>query len=259
VSNNRSRVEVARDDVPGDAPLPLRIARVPLHDRWLLAIASATAISVTGLQRIPEAFPGGYQVGVFVSSVGFAYVGAWVFNWVIIERPRAQQLRDIYRISWTALRVAARDGHHLIEELAWLADVDELKEPAEYDVEELCRKFPFGVRAGGVDCVASPNNRLDIRNSRLESVALYLAHAEHHVLTALAEVNATDHVILHPIEDRSDDGEPSMVFVAKGKPGRYFTFGDVGNQSKRDGVEGRGGVAIPLGVGAHRGDRASQG
>jgi hypothetical protein len=127
---------------------------------------------------------------------------------------------------------AAWDGYYLITELAWMSKADELKEPSQYDVQELCSKIPFGVHVDGVDWIESLNNRLNIRNSRLEAVSSFLAYAEHKVLKALAEVNATDFVILAPIEDWSNDGEPTMVYSFEGAPPRQQTLGDVGFFSK---------------------------
>jgi hypothetical protein len=229
VPTNRSRIEVAHEAAALE-PLK-RLGGILLHDRWLFGFASVVAIAVTALQRIPEVFAGGYEVGVFVAALAFAYVGAWIFNWVIIERPRTAQLRDIYRVSWPALSLAAWDGYYLIKELAWMAKVDELKEPAEYDVQQLCSRIPWGVYIDGVDWRDSLNNHLDIRNARQQAIAPFLAHAEHHLLTILAELNATDYVILHPIGDWSDNGEPIMVY-SQNAPPRQSTLGDLGNHSK---------------------------
>jgi hypothetical protein len=67
---------------------------------------------------------------------------------------------------------------------------------------------------------------------RLEAVSSFHAYAEHKLLKALAEVNATDFVILAPIEDWSNDEEPTMVYSFEGAPPRQQTLGDVGFFSK---------------------------
>lgn len=202
-----------------------------LNDRTLLATASITAIAVTCLQRIHEIIPFGYEVGVFVAAVAFAYVGAWVFNWVIIERPRARRLGDIYRIAWPALSIAAWSGHNLIMELAWMANADAVRDPCEYDVQELCNQIPYGYYILGTEPIELINSLMDIRNSRLQAVSSFLAGADHELLVALAEVNATDWVILLPMQDFSVDGGPSWVLSVDDPP-RHLTFGDIAYQSR---------------------------
>lgn len=229
-ASQNARIRVAHN-IEQDAEMPNRVTRALTSDRLWLWLALLISVSVTALDEIPEKVTFGHEVGLLLGGLAYAYLGAWIFNWVIVVRPRAQQLRDIYRVSWEALGIAAWAGYDLIAELAWLAQVDELKDPGEYDVDELCLRIPFGVLVDGVDWVESLNSLMRTRNARLQSVAPFLAHAEHEVLTRLAEVNATDFVVLGPIEDRSNDGKPAMLYSLDAPP-RYFAFGDVGNQSR---------------------------
>src|SRR4051794_22912091 len=65
-------------------------------DQLLLAVAGIAALAVTVLSDIDEVVPWGHELGIGVSQLCFAYVGAYIFNWLIVERPRARALRGYY-------------------------------------------------------------------------------------------------------------------------------------------------------------------
>lgn len=58
-----------------------------------LGIASVLAVLVTVLSDIDGQVPFGHELGIGVSQLAFAYVGAYIFNWRIVERPRVVAVR----------------------------------------------------------------------------------------------------------------------------------------------------------------------
>lgn len=62
---------------------------------WLTA-SFGIAVFVTALSDIPEVVPGGHIAGIVLSQLAFSYVGAYVFNKVVVELPRADALRGYY-------------------------------------------------------------------------------------------------------------------------------------------------------------------
>jgi hypothetical protein len=69
--------------------------------KLLLWPALLLAFTVTALSDVDEQFFGGHEIGIFVSQLAFAYIGAYFFNWLIVERPRERSLRGHYDAAWT--------------------------------------------------------------------------------------------------------------------------------------------------------------
>ncbi len=59
----------------------------------LLIPAGVGALSVSVLSDIDEVVPWGHELGIAISQLGFAYIGAYAFNWLVVERPRAKALK----------------------------------------------------------------------------------------------------------------------------------------------------------------------
>jgi hypothetical protein len=199
------------------ARLPARVSDALLSDKLWLALATTTAVVITALGDVPEKVPFGHELGIFVSAFAYAYVGAWIFNWVIVTRPRSAQLRDIYRVTWRALSVAAWDGYYLVRDLQYLADADPRVEPADEDIQALCRRITYGRSQSGENPVAYINGRLELRNTLFGAASPLLAYAEHDVLVAIAQVNNSS-LIIAPMPDHSENGEPAMVHRSDGPP-----------------------------------------
>jgi hypothetical protein len=118
-----------------------RLRATLLNDILLFWVAIVVAVTVTLLQEVPQKFPGGHAIGVAVAAVAYAYTGAWIFNWVIVTRPREKQLRDIYPLVWSALSFAAMDGEYLVRDLVFIADPKLRVEPANANIGQLCQKI----------------------------------------------------------------------------------------------------------------------
>jgi hypothetical protein len=56
--------------------------------RVMLVSSALVAGSISVLLDVPERVPFGHEAGFALSSLVFAYLGAWILNWVIVERPR---------------------------------------------------------------------------------------------------------------------------------------------------------------------------
>ncbi len=70
------------------------------------ALAAGTA---TALTNVPEVLPFGQELGLGVMGVGYSYIAAYIFNWLIVERPKAQALKDHYDATRQELINLARE------------------------------------------------------------------------------------------------------------------------------------------------------
>jgi hypothetical protein len=112
-----------------------------LNDKFLVAVAAAVAGTVTALEDVPEIVPWGHPLGTALSWVAYAYVGAWIFNWVIITRPRDEHLRAIYRVAWPALSRVAKDGWYLVRDIAYMADPESTTQPEDADIRAILNRI----------------------------------------------------------------------------------------------------------------------
>lgn len=213
--------------------LPERMLHALLHDKLILGVACAAVAVVAWLQNVPERWPFGYEIGITVSAVAYAYIGAWIFNWVIVTRPRAKELRDIYRLAWPMLSLAANDGYQLVRDLQCLADADPRVDPLDDDIVELCKRITYGSsrETSLTDPIESLRLRFDIRNKRIDALMPLLAKAEHDLIVALAEANNT-HLAIYPLQDFSDDGKPVTVYNFEGKPPRLMNIANYARSFK---------------------------
>jgi hypothetical protein len=100
----------------------------------LLILTGIAAGAVTVLSDVNETVPWGHEFGIGVSQLAFAYVGAYIFNWLIVERPRAQALRGYYRAAWPYLSNLSHNPTMLILRLQELADEKRRVVPDDQDV-----------------------------------------------------------------------------------------------------------------------------
>ncbi len=78
------------------------------------ALATGTA---TVLTNVPEVFSLGQELGLGVMGVGYSYIAAYVFNWLVVTRPRGQALRDYYDATWADLTELTVTSSHIISRL----------------------------------------------------------------------------------------------------------------------------------------------
>jgi hypothetical protein len=83
---------------------------------------------VTVLSDLDEKVPWGHELGIGVAQLAFAYVGAYIFNWLIVERPRAKAkaLEGYYRAAWNDLTSMASTPAGMVMVLAMLAGSAEM-------------------------------------------------------------------------------------------------------------------------------------
>ncbi|MCH9729622.1 MAG: hypothetical protein K0U84_08110 [Actinomycetia bacterium] len=208
-----------------------RALRLFLHDKLILTAAFAAVAGVAWLQNIPERWPFGYEVGIIISAVAYAYIGAWIFNWVIVSRPRAKLLRDIYQLAWPMLSLAANDGYRLVRELQYLADADPRIDPRDDDITELCKRLHYGSSRGTsfktslTDPIKYLNPRFDFLHNRIDALMPLLAKADDELIIALARANNTQ-IALHRLKNPSHDGKPVQCYSPKEKGHYLITLGD---------------------------------
>jgi hypothetical protein len=108
----------------------------------LLIPAGVGAVSGTALSDIDEWWCPGHEIGIGVSQLSFAYIGAYIFNWLIVERPRAKALRGYYAAAWSKLVSIAAYPRDLVRTLSAMADPTKRpKESANH--EELIELLPL--------------------------------------------------------------------------------------------------------------------
>jgi len=77
----------------------VNLAAVP--DGRLINVVAALAAIVIGLRTIlldvPQVFPGGAKIGAVAYDLSLAYLGAWIFNYLVIVLPRQSDRRLIFR------------------------------------------------------------------------------------------------------------------------------------------------------------------
>lgn len=91
------------------------------RSKWILGISSAFALATSLLMNVQEVFPLGQEIGYFLSALAFAYLGAWIFHWVIVEIPQQYQYDSIYSSAHESLAGLARGGDEIVTQLEPLA------------------------------------------------------------------------------------------------------------------------------------------
>jgi hypothetical protein len=61
-----------------------------------LVLSGVAVVVVTGLSDVPEIVPWGHELGILVSTLGWAFVGGYAVNQLLVDRPKAQALRGWY-------------------------------------------------------------------------------------------------------------------------------------------------------------------
>jgi hypothetical protein len=64
---------------------------------FVAAIAAIVVVGRTALLDVPQVFPGGAKIGTVAYDLGLAYLGAWIFNYLVIVLPRRSARQLIYR------------------------------------------------------------------------------------------------------------------------------------------------------------------
>jgi hypothetical protein len=92
--------------------------------------------TATALSNVPEIVPFGQELGLGVMGVGYSYIAAYIFNWLVVERPKAKAFRGHYEAAWSELSELMGTPPYMIKAVYQLAGCDELKTSVE-SVEEL--------------------------------------------------------------------------------------------------------------------------
>ncbi len=123
---------------------------------------------ITALSDIEESiglwgFYPGHEVGTFLSELAFAFLGAYIFNWIIVEVPKERALRGYYKAAWNSLDDLARTPAHMV------AHVLALTGPAvaRYDVSE--EEIHKSLREADWDLLARENVDIQGRLAGMES------------------------------------------------------------------------------------------
>ncbi len=98
-------------------------ARRHLPEAFLVP-AGIAAGTVSLLSDVEEWYGLGEETGIIVSQVSFAYVGAYLFNLLIVERPKRKALEGYYEAARGSLLSLALNPAHMVNMLSFHADVD---------------------------------------------------------------------------------------------------------------------------------------
>ncbi len=114
-----------------------------------MLLSALAAVTVSLLTGIPERVVLGQEVGIVVSQVGFAYVGAWIFDLVVNELPRRQSYRNAYAATWGDLSQVANNGEMLVGDLEFMAGIKQEEILASYkkslsNLGRTCSKIESG-------------------------------------------------------------------------------------------------------------------
>lgn len=119
----------------------------------LLTASAATVLMVSLLAEVPETVSFGHEVGLVAGGLAFACLGAWIFNYVIVVRPRHQDKERAYEATWEVLNHIAHNARNALLDLNLIAYGWDRGEPeSPDDVREFCDLVWCGeqvARSGG--------------------------------------------------------------------------------------------------------------
>ena len=170
----------------------------------LLIPAGIGAVAVTALSDIPEVVPWGHELGVGVSSLALAYVGGYIFNWLIVERPRARALRGFYLAANASLSSIANMPSNTMGALYMLAEHPHVSIPLPPDdfTQDDVRRWVLQIEWNPFSTVYK-NSLLELAEVRRlahESLMPLLGFFEPEVSAAIARTSAAARVHLELAE-----------------------------------------------------------
>ena len=106
-------------------------------------IALVDMAARTVLLDVEEVVPHGADIGELLYDLSLAYVGAWIFNHLVVVRPRRESLRRIYEVERRNLDAIAGSGDAVIGLLARAAGMPASDEvPTLEQVRAMCSAIP---------------------------------------------------------------------------------------------------------------------
>lgn len=100
-------------------------------------IAAIIVVARTALIDVPQVLPGGAKIGTVAWELSLAYLGAWIFNLLVIVLPRRSDRRLIYRRCDPLIAQYAGSGRAIL--IPMFAEAHEIPEPQQPDAAALHR------------------------------------------------------------------------------------------------------------------------
>ena len=181
----------------GRQRIGVAIKAIRLVKNVLLVVCVIVALAVSLLSDIPEVIPPGREIGIVLSQIAFAYIGAFIFDLVINELPRREKFRKVYAATWDDLSQIANNGDALLVDLQFIADVktDERwpLNRSEQHIKDVCTKIEFGdiLEAQQVNVAKLARQRADVHELHYKRIAPYVLAYESDVVAALGEINGS--------------------------------------------------------------------
>jgi hypothetical protein len=191
-----------------------------------LAVGSATFLS-----DVPEFWPLGQEIGIAVMGLGYSYIAAHIFNWLVVERPRAEEYRAHYRASVLSLHrlatvppimiyaVFAESG---MAQNKWEADSPE-------EIADALKRIDWGYfDVHSHDLFASMRRAIEQHREAYKAVIPFLSKFEPRVSAAIARLDSAGiHEYLRDVEaaPRFMTDAGNQIFLAR-KLFEYQHLGD---------------------------------
>ncbi|SES67225.1 hypothetical protein SAMN04488546_0056 [Geodermatophilus poikilotrophus] len=186
----------------------------------LLIPAGLGALTVTTLSDIDEVVPWGQELGIGVSELAFAYVGAYIFNWLIVERPRAKALQGYYVAAGTELEELVYSPVQIVQHLFLICNpaIDAPTSTSADNLERLLSSVNWAeMDKQGMHPEKFLGYIVESYKSAYQSLAPILNNFEPPVSVAIAQLNAQEiHRILKYLFDHpsaASMGNMQDIFV----------------------------------------------
>ena len=191
---------------------------------WLY-VALILAITITTLSDIEEAFCfgescAGHELGTFFSELAFAFVGAYIFNWLIVERPKAKALKGYYAAAKDNLRGMALLPSDMVRQFCFLARTeDQGFDGADQDtLEEILGSIDWATESQRSDLATVFKRLLRRHEKRYEALVPLLNQFDPAVSVAIANVHAegiTSYLEIFAASPMALDNAAMQQFVAE--------------------------------------------
>ncbi|NMM89654.1 hypothetical protein B2J88_35865 [Rhodococcus sp. SRB_17] len=173
------------------------------------------------LGHIAEVVRFGAELGTFLSVLGYAYLGAWIFHLLIVVVPRRRQLFEVYSAAWPALGMIALEGERAVSDLAYLVDPELKADVSPQGMRDLCKRVPVGVITGphissdSLKALDILEKRLGAVRDRYQSIVPLIPLFQHGLIVRLTRFAACNLVSRTITQEEIDDEAPLFDIESK--------------------------------------------
>ncbi len=181
------------------------------------ALATGTA---TALTNVPECVPFGQELGLGVMGVGYSYIAAYIFNWLVVERPKAKALKGYYAAAKDNLRGMALLPSDMVRQFCFLARTeDQGFDGADQDtLEEILGSIDWPTESQKSDLATVFKRLLRRHEKRYEALVPLLNQFDPAVSVAITSMHAegiTSYLEILAVRPLDLDNAAMQRFVAE--------------------------------------------